>query len=159
VDFTAVPTDQHTTDTLTVEITAVHDELRKGDAKAFGLLALFGATLAGVIALTRTAVSTPAVVLLHLAALPIGAALVALLLTIRPNIGVADGFLRWAAYHRDPTAVVADLAADPTPAPHVLAARLVRLSVLAVGKYRRVRLAVHLLLAGLGVLGLALLVA
>jgi pycsar effector protein len=159
VEFPAVPTGQHVADTLTDEITAVRDELRKADTKALGLLALFGAALAGVIALTRTQVSTPAAVLLHLAALPIGAALVALLLTVRPNLSGTTGFLRWATYRRQPTAVLADLAATPGPVPAVLAAELVHLSVLALGKHQRVRLAVVLLLAGLALLGLAVLVA
>jgi hypothetical protein len=159
VEFTAIPTDRHLVDTLTDELAAVRDELRKADTKALGLLALFGATLAGVIALTRTQVSTPAAVLLHLAALPIGAALVALLLTVRPDLSGCTGFLRWAAYRRNPAAVVADLDAESGPVPVVLAVELVHLSVLALGKHQRVRLAVVLLLAGLALLGLAVLLA
>ncbi|WNV83243.1 Pycsar system effector family protein [Umezawaea sp. Da 62-37] len=159
MEFTAIPTDQHTADVLTDEITGVRDELRKADTKAFGLLALFGATLAGVLALTRTDVSTAAVVLLYLAAVPIGTALVALLLTVRPNLAGTNGFLRWAAYHREPTTVVADIADATVHLPHALAEELVHLSVLAVTKYQRIRHAVHLLLLGLALLGLAVPVA
>jgi hypothetical protein len=159
VEFIAIPTDRHAADDLTTEITGVRDELRKADSKALGLLALFGAAMAGVVALTRTEMSTAAAVLLHLAALPIGAALVALLLTVRPNLTGTNGFLRWAAYHYEPTAVVTDLDTQPPATPTALATELVHISVLAVAKYRRIRLAVHLLLAGLVLLALAVLVA
>ncbi|GAA2690585.1 MULTISPECIES: Pycsar system effector family protein [Actinosynnema] len=138
---------------LRVEITEVQDELRKGDTKALGLLGLFGAGLAAVVALYRDDVAFPATVLLFLAALPMGSALAFLLLTVRPWLEGTGGFLRWAAYHREPEAVIADLA-DATPAE--LAHELVGLSVLAVNRYRRIRTAVHLLLPALALIALAL---
>ena len=159
MEFTAVPTDQHLATVIGTETTGVRDELRKADTKALGLLALFGATLAGVVALGKTDMSTPAAVVLHLAAAPIGAALVALLLTLRPNLAGHNGFLRWQAYRHEPAAIVTDLADDTTFAPTALAEELVHLSLLAVAKYQRIRHAVHLLLAGLALLALAVLLA
>ncbi|ATE53628.1 Pycsar system effector family protein [Actinosynnema pretiosum] len=116
------------------------------------LLALFGAGLAAVVALYRDGVSLPATVLLFLAALPMGAALAFLLLTVRPWLEGTGGFLRWAAYHREPEAVIADLA-DATPTE--LAHELVGMSALALNRYRRIRTAVHLLLPSLALIALA----
>lgn len=158
-EFVAIPTDQHHEDRLKAAEVDVRDELCRTDTKATGLLGLFGATLAGVLALITSQPGTAATILLHLAALPIAAAIVLLLAVLRPGLLhlATHGFPRWACFRDDPAALLADLTA-----PGVLTARaevLAALSAAVVAKYWRIRTAVHLLLAGLALLALAVLTA
>lgn len=158
-EFVAIPADQHHDEALTAAENEVRDELRRTDSKAIGLLGLFGAALAGVLALIASRPGTLATVLLHLAALPIAAAVVLLLAVLRPALpgATGHGFPRWACFRPDPAALLADLTA-----PGVLIARaevLAALSAAVVAKYWRIRTAVHLLPAGLALLALAVLTA
>ncbi|WP_199443855.1 Pycsar system effector family protein [Umezawaea beigongshangensis] len=159
MDFIAIPADQHAADTLTAELADVHDELRRADTKATGLLGLFGAALAGLVALTRTAdIATPAVLLLHLALLPAGVAVVVLLLVLRSRISsnpTAAGFPRWATYHYDPVAVLEEFT-DPAVVLARRARALVLLSGLALVKHHRIGTAVNSLLTAGALLLLAL---
>ncbi|NKE63714.1 hypothetical protein FXN61_46185 [Lentzea sp. PSKA42] len=158
-EFVAIPIDQHHDETLKAAENEVRDELRRTDTKATGLLGLFGAALAGVLALIASHPGTLATVLLHLAALPIAAAIVLLLAVLRPMFlgATGHGFYRWAQFRTNPAELLADLTG-----PDVLVARaemLAALSAAVVAKYRRIRIAVHLLLAGLALLALAVLTA
>lgn len=168
LDYLAIPLDDNTTepatqDTLSARLadglTQVQDELRRADTKATALLGMFGAALAGALALTRTGPSPVATVLLYLAVAPIAAAVVQLLLALRPRIGGTAGFTRWAHMVNDPTALLTDLSLPTRYTTRVAALLLTDLSALAVTKYRLIRHAVHLLLAGLALLALAVLTA
>lgn len=133
----------------------VRDELRRADTKATTLLSLVGAAMAGVIALANQDVSGSGAVLLWLSLAPIFGSVVLLLATIRPRLPrhpVPGTWLFAAAVGpstlletcRDTNAV--------TTATHVC-----NLARIARTKYRRVGLAVALLLTGLAVLLAALL--
>ncbi|TWP51712.1 hypothetical protein FKR81_12655 [Lentzea tibetensis] len=158
-EFTAIPTDQHHQEALKAADSEVRDELRRADTKAIGLLGLFGAALAGVVALLGTHPGSAATVLLHLAALPIAAAIVLLLAVLRPTLDYRCpyGFPRWARFRGLPTDLLADLIE-----PGALIVRtevLAAMSAAVVAKYWRIRTAVHLLLTGLALLALAVLTA
>jgi hypothetical protein len=133
---------------------AVRDELRKADAKATTLLALMGATLAAVVALTGRSLPVVAVVLVWLSTLPIATAVGLLLSAIRPRLPEpVPG--TWLHAATDPAAFLAVCADDADPAT-VTASDVVVLAGVARTKYQRIRRAVTLLAAGLGVLALAL---
>lgn len=136
----------------------VRDELRRADAKATTLLSLVGAALAGVVALTGRPLHVVTVVLLWCAAVPIGAAVVALLSAIRPRLTparpVPGSWLH--ATQAGPRALLA-ACAEGHPDRSLLVARDVCvLAGLAVTKYRRIGHAVSLLLVGLAVIAAAL---
>ncbi|WP_258348273.1 Pycsar system effector family protein [Saccharopolyspora gregorii] len=140
--------------------TSVSAELQRGDAKASYLLGLFGAVLAGVVALMRSEVSTAAMVLLTMAAIPTAAAVVLLLWVLRPNLngqGCRSGFLRWAAFLQDPAALANDF--DRPRRANDEAHHLAVLSVLAITKYQRIAIAIYCLLTGLTLTALALIAA
>lgn len=161
-DYIAVPAD---TDPVAERITAgkttVLTELQRGDAKAAHLLGFFGAVLAGVVALTRTGVSSAGLALLYLAAAPTAAAVVLLLWTLRPNLSGSGhaGFTRWARFTAKPADLVTDLDRAERHDLEDSAYHLAVLSELAVAKYRRIATAVGLLLLGLAVTALALIAA
>ena len=165
VDYIAVPTDTDpyelpqaaTPDVLRAALDEVRDELRRADTKAIGLLGLFGAALAGVITLIQRNPSIAATILLLLAALPLGGAVVLLARAVRPQIGRSGGVGRWELFRHDPAALLDDLAA--TASPKRIAARITDLSALAVAKFRRTTRAVDLLLPGVALVILAALVA
>ncbi|WP_433868453.1 Pycsar system effector family protein [Saccharopolyspora sp. CA-218241] len=116
--------------------------------------------MAGIIALTRTNVSVPGLVLLYLAAIPATAAVVLLLWTIRPYLGSAHtGFLRWALFTGDAAALVEDFDRRLAKDTQHEAEHLAVLSALAVAKYRRIAGAVALLLTALPIAALALIAA
>lgn len=154
-EFIAVPVEQHDTTAVTAAELDVRDELRRTDTKAIGLLGLFGVTLAGLLALIAANPSTFATVLLRLAAGPIGASVVVLLLVLRPVIlrAGAHGLPRWSTYRKQPEALLEDLTAQGSLLCRVDV--LADLSAVLITKYRRIRLAVHLLLTGLALLALA----
>lgn len=135
-------------------------ELQRGDAKAANLLTFFGAVLAGVVVLAQVRVSPATVVLLHLAAIPTAAAVVMLLWVLRPVIaGTRAGFTRWAQFTTAPAALVTDLSRPRHQHIEDQAHHVAVLSALMVTKYRRITIAVHLLLTGLAITALALLAA
>lgn len=147
-------------DRVTDAKASVLTELQRGDTKASYLLGLFGAVLAGVIHLLRSGVSTPAAVLLFLAALPTAAAVVLLLVVLLPRVVVGTGragFTRFAAFLRDPEALVDDF--DRSQRADDEAHHLAVLSTLAITKYQRIAAAIYCLLTGLGITALALIAA
>ncbi|MFD9734314.1 Pycsar system effector family protein [Umezawaea sp. NPDC059074] len=139
------------------EITAVIDQaaadvnvqLARADTKASTLLPLFGAFLAGVVALSTRPMPTAAVVLLWVAAVLMLGAVLVLLLAVRPRFGNADpfGFPRLARFVDRPGEVLNVLVEDTTPLRQ--AKELCGLAVIVRAKYVRVRLAVDLIVAGL----------
>ena len=136
---------------LAAEITAVEAHLGRIDTKAGLLLGLTGAAATAVPVLTAGA---------HLPTLGTFAAMSAdctfvaaatlLALAIRPRLVMRSrrphGFMRWAG------ATINEILFDVDNAqyPRGQAARLADLSAAAVGKYRQIRIAVDLALAGLG---------
>lgn len=136
---------------LAEEITDVRGELLRVDGKASTLLALAGAALTVVLAmLGRTTLPTPAAVAGWSAALLIGAGVALLATAVRPALNGRHGFVRHGAAP-DTNAILEQFTtdpADPTRTQRERAEQL-RWMAMAVGrKYRRVRLAVDLLLAG-----------
>jgi hypothetical protein len=150
---------QHHT-ALAALLTAQRDaetHITRADGKATALLGLFGAALAGALALAHTTHTLVATVLLAAATLPLLASVAALLLVLRARLGGGHGFTRWALFRQHTDALVEELT---LPARHALprhAALVADLSALALAKYRGVNTAVVLLLAGLGLLTLAVL--
>ncbi|HEX5402537.1 MAG TPA: Pycsar system effector family protein [Pseudonocardiaceae bacterium] len=131
-------------------------QIGRADTKATSLLGLFGAALAGALALAHT-VTGAGGVLIAGAIVSLTGAVVALLLVVRARPGGEYGPARWALFHAHPAALVEDLT---LPARHDVprqAARLAELSALAMAKYRAINAAVVLLLAGLVLLSLAVL--
>jgi hypothetical protein len=129
--------------------TQVQDALRRVDSKATALLTLFGAALAGVVALAARHPAGAGAVLLWLSLAPIGAAVTLLLLTIRPQLTPrpAPGTWLYAAQVGPATLLktyTPDRADLMGAAEHVC-----ELARIARTKYRRVRTAVALLLTGL----------
>ena len=155
--ITIHPAAPPTTDLLQAEVDQVHAELGRADEKAATLLGLFGAVLAGVVALVTT-VDLPgaAVVALLIAAVPISASVVLLIDALRPRLNFAarDGFIFYAQLAGRPTSVLKALSGDPV---ELHATRLTVLSEIAVTKYLRISRAVRLLVIGLAVLALAVL--
>jgi hypothetical protein len=135
--------------------THVRAELSRVDAKAGMLLTLSGTALTVLLALlARTRLPLAAVATGWFTAAVVAAAVVALALAIRPRLAGSHGFVRYA--RSNPAAVRDEFrrlhagdwnAACENERREVDA--LVAFSRLAAGKYRRVRLAVDLLLAGL----------
>lgn len=126
----------------------VRAELVRVDSKASTLMAVAGAALTvGVAVLARTDLpgmaSAAGVVTVGL----VGAAVALLACAVRPSLGGNHGLVRYA------TALPGDLMTESTAPPLVAtgeqARHLVWLSRAAVRKYRRVRAAVDLLVAGL----------
>lgn len=145
---------------LHTEGALVRAELARVDAKAGLLLSWAGAALAVVITVTTAATSTtrvPAVALAGLwaAAGLLGLAVAVLLLAVRPRIPRIGG-TGFVVHARaaSPAALLHTLTSADA-ASHV-AADVWLLSRLAVAKYRRLRLAVDLLVVALLVLAAAL---
>lgn len=132
-------------------------QIGRADAKATSLLGLFGAALAGALALAHT-ITGPASVLMAAAIVALTASVVALLLVVRARPGQEHGPARWALFHAHPAALVEDLTLPARQDVPRQATRLAELSALAVAKYRAVNASVVLLLAGLVLLTLAALI-
>lgn len=132
------------------------DELKRADTKATTLLSLIGASLAGVIALSRASMNTPAMVLLWCAAAPITGAVLVLLLAIKPRLGAASPGTWLHAAELGPEALLDDR--DVTVHRYELAEHTCSLGSIAVKKFRRIRDAITLLTTGLGLLVIALIV-
>jgi hypothetical protein len=133
------------------------EAIRQAEGKATSLLTLFGAALAATLALlTRSSdLSTFATVVLAVATAPLLGSVLALLGVLWARLGGDHGFIRWAAYHRQPDALIDHLSLPPRCQVQTQARRLADLSVLAVNKFRRTNIAVLLLLAALPLLALA----
>ncbi|MGO1049197.1 Pycsar system effector family protein [Crossiella sp. CA198] len=146
---------------LAEALTGVHGEHGRADAKAGQLLVVFGAVLAGTIALTRAEITGFSTVLLCLALLPATAAVALLLWVLMPRVTAGGhGFPRWALFTGENTEhLAADFAAARHHADRVLPPLLATQSALAVAKYRHIRRAVFLLLAALPLIALAVLAA
>lgn len=122
----------------------VKAEIARCDSKASLLIAFNGVALAGVwTAVTAVDLPVPAVALAAVAGLLLSGAITLLLLAVRPNLRGGRGFPLWATLTLDQIRTA--LADDP-------AADIRGLSRLAVAKMRRLRLAVDLTLAALGLL-------
>ncbi|MFE7213602.1 Pycsar system effector family protein [Streptomyces sp. NPDC057611] len=142
----SVPTTPHTAtiDTNLAEALAtVTTKIVRTDGKASLLLAFNGATFAG------HRLPTPATVLGILAATALGTATVLLLMVVRPCLSGSDraSFPHWARLTE--TEIRARMTGDTR------AARVRVRSVIALGKFRRLRRAVDCILAALTFLALA----
>jgi hypothetical protein len=125
------------------------------DAKAGTMLSLSSGLLVAALALLGTGkLPAAASAAVGLAALLLGAAVVALTAALRPNIGGSFGFVRWARIGSD-TQLVAELAAAPVVdsiAGCTERARQLRwLSASLLVKFSRLRTAQSMLVAALAV--------
>ncbi|MEU1756981.1 Pycsar system effector family protein [Micromonospora matsumotoense] len=133
---------------FTDRITEVRTELARADTKASTLMAIAGAAMTiGVAILARTDLPTPALAAGVTTVALVGTAVALLAGAVRPCLGGGQGLVHYA------TSAPGDLMTEATAPPLTAAAErahhLVWLSRTAVRKYRRVRTAVDLLLAGL----------
>lgn len=127
----------------------VQDALRRVDSKATALLTLFGAALAGAIALAARHPAGAGAVLLWVSLAPIGAAVTLLLLTIRPQLTTRPIPGTWLyAAQVGPSTLLGTYTPDRADLMAV-AEHVCDLARIARAKYRRVRTAVVLLLVGL----------
>ncbi|MER7126714.1 Pycsar system effector family protein [Micrococcus luteus] len=141
---------------IVAEIAAVRVELGRADGKAATLAGLVGTAVSVAVGLAAIgAVYLPGLVkvVAWITVLLLAAALGLLLLAIRPALARPGDGVGWAAHADSSPAVLATTpAVDHARAQH---AELVHLSRLAAVKYRRIRIAVDLLLAALAVALLA----
>lgn len=115
----------------------VKTELARTDTKASLLLAFNGAVLAGVLTVATSGRKNAAAVMVGTVGIGLLLASVALLLfTVRPNLGGGGGFPKWARL--TPEELRAHLGADRLPHDIGVLARI------AVGKFARLRQAIHL---------------
>ncbi|MGX4658058.1 Pycsar system effector family protein [Micromonospora sp. SCSIO 07396] len=133
---------------FTDRITEVRAELARADSKASTLMAVAGAAVTvGVAILARADLPGPALAVGVATVVAVGTAVGLLAGAVRPSLGGGHGLVRYA------TTTAGDLMTEATAPPLAAAAErahhLVWLSRTAVRKYRRVRTAVDLLLAGL----------
>ncbi|MFE0532036.1 Pycsar system effector family protein [Micromonospora parva] len=152
------PADLHTD--LRAEIASVETQLGRVDAKAGLLLGLSGAgATAGPVVVPSAHLAMPSALAAWMAVAALTAAAALLALAVRPTLAVASGnpsgFLRYAA--QAPARVLAELADRRTA--DRLAAHLVDLAAITARKYRRIRLAVDAMLAGIGCAAVAALLA
>lgn len=129
-------------------------EISRTDAKASALLTAFSIPLAVLVAaVPGHDLPTAAAVLVALGAASLVAAMLVVLLVVRPRLGgnTRGSYLHWA--NCTPEQVRADLATDPT------AERIVQLSQIAAAKYRALKTAIDITAGALVLLALALAVA
>ncbi|MFD9819082.1 Pycsar system effector family protein [Streptomyces violascens] len=133
--------------------TDVIAEIARTDNKASALLAAFGIPLAVLVAMPGRQISTAAAVLVDLGAVGLVAAMLLVLLVIRPRLGgdVRGSYLHWATC-TTPEQIAADLAVDRR------AERIIALSQIAKTKYRALHTAIITTSAAIVVLALAVLV-
>ncbi|MFI9206404.1 Pycsar system effector family protein [Streptomyces sp. NPDC053048] len=135
----------------------VHKEIERSEPKASAILSAFSLPLAVLVATIPGHHLPPAAaVLVAIGALGLAAAMIAVLLTIRPRItGAPRGtFLYWATLDPSrPQDLIDDLLDDHR------AEDVIRLAKLAREKHRRTRLAINTTVAALVALDLALLAA
>jgi hypothetical protein len=142
---------------LAEELAAVRGELVRVDAKCSTLAGLSGAALAFLV--TQTGTSEPLVVRVLLATAGIALAAAAVLLlagVLRPRLGTT-GFLKYAG-QTAPT-IRRDLRLNPQGVEEHQAHELLVLSQIARAKNVRLQRAVDLMVAGLVLVGIALVVA
>lgn len=137
-------------ETLRLEITAVEAQLARIDTKAGLLLGLtVAASTAGPVVITNMRPDAAAAAVAWVAVAAFAAAAATLALTVRPMLGTRSrsphGFSSYAG--RSPQEILAGLDAGHTPL--ALATRLTDLSTMAVTKYRRIRMAVDVVLVGI----------
>ncbi|WP_430787069.1 Pycsar system effector family protein [Actinoplanes sp. G11-F43] len=125
------------------------------DTKAGTLLSLSSGLLVAALTLLGTGkLPAAAAATVGIAALLLGAAVLALTAALRPNVGASFGFVRWARIGSD-TQLVAELAAAPVVDSLAgcteRAAQLRWLSASLLGKFSRLRTAQSLLVAALAV--------
>ncbi|SCL39216.1 hypothetical protein GA0074692_5283 [Micromonospora pallida] len=133
---------------FTARQTEVRAELVRVDSKASTLMAVAGAAVTvGVAVLARADLPALAMAAGVVTVALVGTAVALLACAVRPSLGGSHGLVHYA------TAVPGDLMTEATAPPLVTTAEqarhLVWLSRTAMRKYRRVRLAVDLLVAGL----------
>ncbi|WP_415961980.1 Pycsar system effector family protein [Streptomyces sp. 021-4] len=131
--------------------TDVVAEISRTDSKASALLAAFGIPLAVLVAaVPGQDLPLPAAILVGLGAVGLVAAMLVVLLVVRPRLGgnTRGSYLHWATC--TPQQVRADLATDLT------AQRIIALSQIAVAKYRALRTAIDITAGALVLLVLAL---
>lgn len=136
-------------DWFTTRTTEVRAELVRVDSKASTLMAVAGAALTvGVAVLARAGLPGVALAAGLVTVGLVGTAVALLACAVRPSLGGGHGLVRYATAL--PGDLMTEAAAPPLLAAGEQAHHLVWLSRMAVCKYRRVRLAVDLLVAGLG---------
>lgn len=133
------------------ELAAVRTELARADTKAATLLGLAGTAVSVAVALaalgTRAALPVPTLIEAWAAVALLAASVVALLLAVRPSLPRPGAGAGWPAYaYSSPATLAATLPAD---AERAQMAELICLSRLVGAKYRRIRIAVDLLLLAL----------
>ena len=131
--------------------TDVVAEISRTDSKASALLAAFGIPLAVLVAaVPGQDLPVPAAILVGLGAVGLVAAMLVVLLVVRPRLGgnTRGSYLHWATC--TPEEVRADLAVDLT------ADRVVKLSQIAAAKYRALKVAIDITAGALVLLVLAL---
>ncbi|MFC5941992.1 Pycsar system effector family protein [Micromonospora harpali] len=133
---------------FTDRMTEVRAELARVDSKASTLMAVAGAAVTvGVAILARADLPGPAMVAGVVTVGMVGTAVGLLAGAVRPCLAGGHGLVRYAA--AAPGDLMTEAAASPLLGAAERAHHLVWLSRTAVRKYRRVRAAVDLLLAGL----------
>lgn len=133
----------------------VQDALRRADSKATALLSVVGAALAGVIALANRDLSEAGTVLMWLALAPIFGSVVLLLMTIRPRLNRHPVPGTWLHAAQVGPSTLLDTCSDADTL--TVATDVCVLARIARRKYRRIALAVGLLLTGLATLVVSLL--
>lgn len=143
-----------TTTAIPDGLDAVLDALRRADTKATTLLSLVGAAMAGVIALANRDITGEDAVLLWTSLVPIFTSVVLLLTAIRPRINrhPVPGSWLYAARVGPATLLETYGEADSM----LTADEVCILARIAQAKFRRVALAVALLLVGLATLMVSL---
>jgi hypothetical protein len=139
---------------LEAELATAETHLARADTKAEVLLTLTGAgATAGLAVLPAAHLPLSATVAGYVAVALLVAAAGILAVAVRPELSAGPGRRVYGvAYYATLTAQTADDVLNEVDAGRrstALADRLVALSALAVGKYRRIRLAVDVMLAGL----------
>lgn len=138
---------------LVDRLATVHAHQNRVDTKAGLLLAIAGTALTGgTVVLVTGRLPGPAVAPAVAAVLLVGAATVLLLSAVRPTLAGNHGMVRWARTAPAEMQAEAVLHAGCT---QDLAGDVVAMSQLAIRKYRRVRIAVDLLVVALVAAGLA----
>lgn len=131
--------------------------IARADTKAGMLLPLFGAALAGVVALATRSVPFAAELLLWVASVPALVAVLLLLSVVRPRFGPDDdyGFVFLSRFATaKPSALLSALSEQPGET--VQAVDAVRLSLIARTKFRLLRAAVDCLVLALLLVAAAL---
>ncbi|GLW95438.1 Pycsar system effector family protein [Actinokineospora globicatena] len=129
-------------------------ELERADDKGKALVKVVGIALAGVVALTGRSMSPVAMAMVWASAVPIGMSVLVLLSVIRPRLnGPVQGSWLHAATV-GPETLLRTLAGEQSAV--FAATHVCRLAAIARSKYRRIQVAVTLLVIGLLLLAVGL---